>query len=151
MVDSGDWAGTVLEGVLLRDSQVPSHPGDVRGGEGPGLELLEGVVSHARFGKLCDGAALTPKETRLWSRLAGEYLLSTTDLDWDVYAGCAVREIRASDGRVAYFSNYYGGYSFSEVAQSFAGVGATPDEALEHLKPLGFVTVEDFRERYRPA
>ena len=150
MSDTGDWARTVCEGVILRNDQVPTDPLDVPGDEGPGVELLQGVVGEARFAKLNAGADMTPDEARRWSRLAAEYLLSTTDLDWDVYAAWAIREIRASDGRVAYMADCGGGYSFSKVTMEYAGAGATPDDALEHLKTFGFVTVEDFRERYRP-
>jgi hypothetical protein len=145
------WSMPILEGTLLYDNQIPDDPVDMIGGwDGPGFELLEGAVTVERLAALEDGAAPLPDEQDLWRRRAAEWLLSEGDLDWDTYAGYAVRRVPASDGGVAYFAHICGGYSFTAVSDEYVGAGGTPEEALEQLKGRGYVSVDDFRARYSP-
>ena len=104
-------------------------------------------MSKQRLRQLHDDDPLTRRELDLWKKAAAEHILTDTDLDWDVYSMWAVRCVSHSDGRKAYLTNIGGGYSFSEPRSEYQGFGVTLDDALESLKPAGFLNVDDLRAR----
>jgi hypothetical protein len=143
----------VESGTLLTEYNLPQHPRDVEDTE---LPLLTGLVSEQRLRQLqvamltqrsCDDDPFTRRELDLWKKAAAEDILEATDLDWDVYSMWAVRCVSHSDGRKAYITDIGGGYSFSEPRSEYQGFGVTLDDALESLKPAGFLDVDDFRAR----
>jgi hypothetical protein len=143
---SFSYGALVESGTLLTEDRLPQDPQDPQE-DSQGLELLTGLVSKQRLRQLHDDDPLTRRELDLWKKAAAEHILTDTDLDWDVYSMWAVRCVSHSDGRKAYLTNIGGGYSFSEPRSEYQGFGVTLDDALESLKPAGFLNVDDFRAR----
>lgn len=133
----------VASGTLLTEDLLPQDPAE----DSQGLELLAGLVSEQRLRQLHDDDPLTRRELNFWKKAAAEHILTDTDLDWDVYSMWAVRCVSHSDGRKAYLTDIGGGYSFSEARSEYQGFGVTLDDALESLKPAGFLNVDDLRAR----
>ena len=146
---------SVIEGVVLTEENIPTHPdnvpydvGEVFGGES-GIELLEGRVLPERLAVLMEGDdVMSLDELFLWRTAVAEKLFTDwADLDWDTYTMWAVRIVRHADGREAYLADVGGGYSFSGSTNHCLGYAQTLDQALALLKTQGYVDIEDFRER----
>jgi hypothetical protein len=135
----------VADGTLLPEDSVPADP--MADDALVGLEVLEGHVPDERFEELEDGEDLTDEERRLWRGLAAESIL-TENPDWDVYQGWSVARVVHTDGREAFLARLSGGYSFTTPASEYAGAAVTLEDAVELLKREGFITVEDFQERW---
>ena len=148
---------SVIEGVVLTEENIPTHPdnvpydvGEVFGGES-GIELLEGRVLPERLAVLMEGDdVMSLDELFLWRTAVAEKCFTDwADLDWDTYTMWAVRIVRHADGREAYLADVGGGYSFSGSTNYCLGYTQTFDQALALLKTQGYIDIEDFRERSR--
>lgn len=142
---------SVIEGVVLTEENIPTHPDNVPYGVDYGIELLEGRVLPERLAVLMeDDDAMSLDELFLWRTAVAEKCFTDwADLDWDTYTMWAVRIVRHADGREAYLADVGGGYSFSGSTNYCLGYAQTLDKALALLKTQGYIDIEDFRERSR--
>ena len=142
---------SVIEGVVLTEENIPTHPDNVPYGVDYGIELLEGRVLPERLAVLMEGDdVMSLDELFLWRTAVAEKCFTDwADLDWDTYTMWAVRIVRHSDGREAYLADVGGGYSFSGSTNHCLGYAQTFDQALALLKTQGYIDIEDFCERSR--
>ncbi|MGI8422818.1 MAG: hypothetical protein ACR2NO_01650 [Chloroflexota bacterium] len=151
---SQGWEQVASGTTLLRLDKVPMPEVSPWAGLGHvGKEELEPFVTAERYEQLLadenQGESLTPEEVQIWRKLESEEILNDNP-DFDAYPAWSVRRVTHSDGRVAFLAQIGGGDSYSEPWNECVCGAKSEEDALAGLREVGFISVEDFRARWKP-
>jgi hypothetical protein len=135
-----DASAEVDSGMLLRFADY-THLCEERKGD---IDLLERHCSSTRFDELLQGAPLTGVERRLLNAaIAEERLESAEGESWQI------TKVQSTSGAHAYVACVLKGSAMEGVSPDLLGVYLDLPSARESVEALGYISVEDFKQRHR--